>query len=110
MTTKRVDVTTKRVVGRSWGSALSDGTSDSETGVYMPPAGPVALRRAIQRLLDSPAEADCMGRAGPLWSSRSLTASADKAHDSQPIRAPGTGRPGSIHHNRGDLTLTLAAR
>jgi glycosyltransferase involved in cell wall biosynthesis len=35
-----------------------------ETGLYVPPADPAALRRAITHLLEQPAEAERMGRAG----------------------------------------------
>ncbi len=35
-----------------------------ETGLYVPPGDPVALRTAIQYLLDHPEEAACMGAAG----------------------------------------------
>jgi glycosyltransferase involved in cell wall biosynthesis len=37
---------------------------DEKTGLYVPPGNPQALRAAIKRLLDSPAEADQMGLAG----------------------------------------------
>ncbi|MDZ7632021.1 MAG: glycosyltransferase family 4 protein [Gemmatimonadaceae bacterium] len=37
---------------------------DGETGIYVPPGDPAALRAAIQHLLDHPDEAERMGRAG----------------------------------------------
>ena len=37
---------------------------DGETGLYVPPGDPTALRSAIERLLAHPEEADRMGRAG----------------------------------------------
>jgi glycosyltransferase involved in cell wall biosynthesis len=37
---------------------------DGENGLYVPPGDVGALRAAITRLLDDPAEADRMGRAG----------------------------------------------
>lgn len=39
-------------------------TAEAETGLYVPPADPAALRRAIQYLLDHPHEAARMGAAG----------------------------------------------
>jgi glycosyltransferase involved in cell wall biosynthesis len=37
---------------------------DGETGLYVPPGDPTALRSAIERLLAHPEQADRMGRAG----------------------------------------------
>lgn len=37
---------------------------DGETGLYVPPGDPSALRAAIERLLANPAEAERMGQAG----------------------------------------------
>jgi glycosyltransferase involved in cell wall biosynthesis len=42
----------------------TDVVVDGETGLYVPPGDPAALRQAIQRLLDNPDEAAAMGRAG----------------------------------------------
>ena len=42
----------------------TDYVRDGETGVYVPPSDPAALRQAIQRLLDHPAEAQRLGQAG----------------------------------------------
>jgi glycosyltransferase involved in cell wall biosynthesis len=42
----------------------TDVVVEGKTGLYVPPGDPQALRAAIQRLLDSPAEADQMGLAG----------------------------------------------
>jgi glycosyltransferase involved in cell wall biosynthesis len=50
------------VVTRTRGQV--DIVRDGETGLYVPPRDPQALRQAIQRLLDSPDEAERMGRAG----------------------------------------------
>ncbi len=41
----------------------TDTIVDRETGVYVPPSDPVALRRAIEELLDNPEEAARIGRA-----------------------------------------------
>lgn len=41
----------------------TDTIVDGETGVYVPPSDPMALRAAIERLLDAPEEAARMGRA-----------------------------------------------
>jgi len=37
---------------------------EGETGLYVPPGEPPALRKAIQTLLDHPEQAEAMGRAG----------------------------------------------
>ena len=50
------------VVTRSRGQV--DVVRDGETGLYVPPGDPGALRAAVERLLDDPEEADRMGRAG----------------------------------------------
>lgn len=44
--------------------APSDFLVDGETGLYVPPGDPAALRRAIQRLLHCPEQAAAMGAAG----------------------------------------------
>lgn len=41
----------------------TDTIVDGETGVYVPPSDPLALRATIERLLDAPAEAARIGRA-----------------------------------------------
>jgi glycosyltransferase involved in cell wall biosynthesis len=43
---------------------LADLFDDGEEGLFVPPGDAAALRAAIQRLLDDPAEAERMGRAG----------------------------------------------
>jgi glycosyltransferase involved in cell wall biosynthesis len=50
------------VVTRTRGQV--DVIRDGESGLYVPPGDPVALRTAIRYLLDNPAEAERMGRAG----------------------------------------------
>jgi glycosyltransferase involved in cell wall biosynthesis len=45
----------------------TDTLVDGETGVYVPPRDPAALRRAIERLLADPADADRLGRNGQRW-------------------------------------------
>jgi glycosyltransferase involved in cell wall biosynthesis len=50
------------IVSRTRGQ--TDVIRDGETGLYVPPGDPAALRAAIQHLLDHPSEADRMGRAG----------------------------------------------
>lgn len=50
------------VVTRTRGQV--DVVREGETGLYVPPGDPAALRRAVQHLLDRPAEAERMGRAG----------------------------------------------
>lgn len=42
----------------------TDVVVDGETGIYVPPGDPQALRNAIDYLLEHPAEAERMGRAG----------------------------------------------
>jgi glycosyltransferase involved in cell wall biosynthesis len=42
----------------------TDVVVDGETGIYVPPGDPQALRAAIERLLDNPHEAERMGQAG----------------------------------------------
>jgi glycosyltransferase involved in cell wall biosynthesis len=42
----------------------TDVVIDGETGIYVPPGDPIALRAAIERLLHNPAEAERMGAAG----------------------------------------------
>lgn len=43
---------------------IADLFDDGEAGLFVPPGDAAALRAAIQRLLDDPAEAERMGRAG----------------------------------------------
>jgi glycosyltransferase involved in cell wall biosynthesis len=50
------------IVTRTRGQA--DVVRHGETGLYVPPGDPVALRAAVRHLLDNPAEAERMGRAG----------------------------------------------
>jgi glycosyltransferase involved in cell wall biosynthesis len=50
------------VVTRTGGQV--DIVRDGETGLYVPPGDPVALGAALSYLLDNPAEAERMGRAG----------------------------------------------
>jgi glycosyltransferase involved in cell wall biosynthesis len=50
------------VVTRTRGQV--DVIRDGESGLYVPPGDPVALRAAVRYLLDNPAEAERMGRAG----------------------------------------------
>jgi glycosyltransferase involved in cell wall biosynthesis len=45
----------------------TDTIVDGETGVYVPPADPEALRAAIVRLLDDDREAERLGRHGREW-------------------------------------------
>jgi glycosyltransferase involved in cell wall biosynthesis len=45
----------------------TDTLVDGETGVYVPPGDVPALRRAIERLLARPEEADDLGRAARRW-------------------------------------------
>jgi glycosyltransferase involved in cell wall biosynthesis len=42
----------------------TDTVVDGETGLYVPPEDPAALRAAIERLLANPDEAARMGKAG----------------------------------------------
>jgi len=42
----------------------TDAVVDGETGLYVPPGDPVALRAALERLLSQPEEATRMGQAG----------------------------------------------
>lgn len=46
---------------------------DGETGLYVPPGDPAALRAAIQHLLDNPEQASRMGRAGRALVEQRLT-------------------------------------
>jgi glycosyltransferase involved in cell wall biosynthesis len=50
------------VVTRTGGQV--DIVRHGDTGLYVPPGDPVALRAALSYLLDNPAEAERMGRAG----------------------------------------------
>ncbi len=43
---------------------IADLFTDGQEGLYVPPGDPAAMRAAIRRLLDNPAEAERMGRAG----------------------------------------------
>jgi glycosyltransferase involved in cell wall biosynthesis len=45
----------------------TDTIVDGETGRYVPPADPRALREAIVQLLDDPTEAARLGAAGQRW-------------------------------------------
>jgi glycosyltransferase involved in cell wall biosynthesis len=54
----------QRAVVCSRTSGQTDVVIDGKTGLYVPPGDPQALRAAIKRLLDAPAEADQMGLAG----------------------------------------------
>jgi glycosyltransferase involved in cell wall biosynthesis len=45
----------------------TDVVVDGENGVYVPPADPVALRQAIERLVADPAEAARLGANGRRW-------------------------------------------
>jgi glycosyltransferase involved in cell wall biosynthesis len=45
----------------------TDTIVDGETGCYVSPGDPLALRTAIQRLLDAPDEAERLGSAGQRW-------------------------------------------
>jgi glycosyltransferase involved in cell wall biosynthesis len=45
----------------------TDTVIDGETGVYVPPGDPVALRSAIARLLDDAAETERLGAAARQW-------------------------------------------
>lgn len=56
------------IVARAGG--LPDTLLDGETGILVPPGDPIALRRAIVRLLDDPALARRMGEAGRAWTER----------------------------------------
>ncbi len=59
------------VVTRSRGQV--DLVREGETGLYVPPGDPAALRAAIERLLRDPAEAERMGRAGRAYAEAHLT-------------------------------------
>jgi glycosyltransferase involved in cell wall biosynthesis len=59
------------VVTRSRGQV--DLVREGETGLYVPPGDPGALRAAIERLLRDPAEAERMGRAGRAYAEAHLT-------------------------------------
>ena len=50
------------IVSRTRGQV--DVIRDGEQGIYVPPADPVALRSAVEYLLEHPAEAERMGTAG----------------------------------------------
>ncbi|MCX7791081.1 MAG: glycosyltransferase family 4 protein [Chloroflexaceae bacterium] len=51
----------------------SDVVVDGQTGLYVPPGDPLALRAAVQHLLTHPEEAERMGRAGRRRVERHLT-------------------------------------
>jgi glycosyltransferase involved in cell wall biosynthesis len=54
----------ERAVVCSRTEGQTDVIVEGETGLYVPPGDPDALRRAIERLLNNPEEAARMGRAG----------------------------------------------
>jgi glycosyltransferase involved in cell wall biosynthesis len=45
----------------------TDVVIDDDNGIYVPPGDPVALRRAIERLLADPVEAERLGANGRRW-------------------------------------------
>jgi glycosyltransferase involved in cell wall biosynthesis len=57
----------ERAVVCSRTSGQTDTIVDGETGRYVPPGDPVALRQAIERLLADPDEAHRLGAAGRRW-------------------------------------------
>ncbi len=53
-----------RLIGGPAAFGVDSDAGEAETGLYVPPGDPAALRTAIRHLLDHPAEAAVMGTAG----------------------------------------------
>jgi glycosyltransferase involved in cell wall biosynthesis len=58
------DGVTGRVIGGPAGFGIARPLAEEETGLYVPPGDPAALRTAIRYLLDRPDEAERLGAAG----------------------------------------------
>ncbi|SNR77513.1 glycosyltransferase family 4 protein [Blastococcus mobilis] len=66
----------------------ADFIRDGETGLYVPPADPGALRVALERLLTNPEEAERMGGAAKRFAETHLTLDGWVAAVAEVIRAP----------------------
>jgi glycosyltransferase involved in cell wall biosynthesis len=74
------------VTTRTRGQA--DLVREGETGIYVPPRDPRALRAALEHLLTHPAEAEWMGRAGRMIAESELTLDRWVERVTQIVRAP----------------------